>query len=113
MSRHRRRFSAAARAAFAALAAATAPFLLGLELPPPACFFRLQVRCGLILKGFVVLHQVEADAVDPVGGVDGGFDFGLTAVEGVEEGDGDGRVVEGGAVAHLVERVAESGIAVF
>ena len=54
-----------------------------------------------------------AQAYEAVGGVDGGFHLALAAFEGVEEGEGDGGIVEGDAVAHLEEDVAEGGIAVF
>jgi len=96
-----------------AFAATAAPFLFGLELSPAACLLCFQLGSGLILEGFVVFHQVEADAVDAVGGVDGGFDLALAAVEGVEEGDGDGGVVLGSAIAHLIEGIAEGRVAAF
>jgi len=120
VSRHRSRKavpseaagSAAAGAAFTPLATAAASFLLGLELSPASGLLRLQLGGGAVLEGLVVFHQVEANAVDAVGSVDGGLDFGLTPVEGVEEGDGDGGVVEGSAVAHLEESVTEGGVAV-
>jgi len=97
-------------ATFAAFTAAAAFLLLGLERSPAASLFSLQLGSGLAVEGLVVLDQVEADTIDPVGGVDGGLDFGLAAVVSVEEGDGDRGIVLGSAVAHLVERVAESGI---
>jgi hypothetical protein len=46
-------------------------FFLGLELTPAASLFCFHLRSGEILEGFVVVHQVEADAVDAMGGVDG------------------------------------------
>jgi hypothetical protein len=107
-------------AAFAALAAAATTAFLGLEVAPAASLLSHQLGCRAALKRLVVLDEVEAQTVDAVGGVDGGFDpstssgqaLGLAAIEGVEEGDGDGGIVLGDAETHLVESIAGGRVAV-
>jgi hypothetical protein len=99
-------------AAFAALAAAAATASLGLEVAPASSLLSQQLGCRAVVERLVVLDEVEAQTVDAVGGVDGGFDLGLAAVEGVEEGDGDEGIVLGDAETHLVERIAGGRVAV-
>jgi len=65
------------------------------------------------VEGFVVLEEVDEDAVDLVGGVDGGLDLGLAALNGVEEGGAEVGAVEGELVAEEVEGIAEEGVALF
>jgi hypothetical protein len=64
-----------------------------------------------VLERLVMLHEVEADAVDAMGSVDGSLDFALAAVESIEEGEGDGGIVLSHAVAHAVEGVTEGRVA--
>ena len=99
-------------AASAALAAAATTAFLGLEVAPAASLLSQQLGCRAVLERLVVLDEVEAQTVDTVGGVDGGFDLGLAAIEGVEEGDGDGSIVLGDAETHLVESIAGGRVAV-
>lgn len=63
------------------------------------------------VKGFVVLEEVNKDPVDLVGGVNGGLDLALAALDGVEEGVAKVGAVESQVIAQEVERVAEEGIA--
>jgi hypothetical protein len=104
--------SATARAALSALAAAAALFLLCFELTPAAGLLCFQLGRGAVFERLIVVHQVKAQAVNAVSGVDGGFDLGLAALEGVEEGDGDGGIVLSDAEAHLVKGVACGRVAV-
>jgi hypothetical protein len=99
-------------ATFAAHAAAATLAFLGLEVAPTASLLSQQLGCSTVLERLVVLDEVEAQTVDAVGGVDGGFDLGFAAIEGVEEGDGDGGIVLGNAETHLVESIAGGRVAV-
>jgi len=99
-------------AALATLAAAAASLLGGLEELPTALSLRIQLRGGLVLKRFVIVKQVEADTIDAMSGVDGGLDLGLTAANSIEKGEADRRIVQSGAIAHLVQGVAEGRVAV-
>jgi len=67
-------------AALAALAAAAATLLFGAELPPAPGALGALSRGGLVDERLVLLHQVEADAIDAMGSVDGGLDFTFAAV---------------------------------
>jgi hypothetical protein len=89
-------------AALASLAAAAAALLGGLEELPAAFSLGIQLRGGLVVKRFVILEQVEADAIDAMSGVDSGLNLGLTPVNGIEKSETDGRIVQGGAVAYLI-----------
>ena len=66
---------ASPRRSAAALAAAAATLLLSSELSPPPGALGALGRGGLVNERLVLLHQVEADAIDAMGGVDGGLDF--------------------------------------
>jgi hypothetical protein len=115
--------SAAAGTALTALAATAALSLLGLARAPcghrvskgaPATsLLPLQLGSGLILEGLVLLHQMETDAIEAVSGVAvaGSLNLAFAALKGVEKSKTDGRVVLGDAKAHLIEGVAESGVA--
>jgi hypothetical protein len=65
------------------------------------------------LEEFIVLHQVKADAIDAMGGVDDGLDLRLASLEGIEKGERNGSIVLGGAIAHLVESLPKGRVAAF
>jgi hypothetical protein len=85
--------------------------LLSLEEMSAAGLFLLELGSGLVFKRLVAFHEVEADAVETMGGVEGGFDLAQVVVKGVEEGRGEGGIVLGDAEGHLVKRIAENGVA--
>jgi len=100
------------RAAATPGTAVGAVFLGLAEQGPAALHFCPFLGGGAVLEGLIALDEVEADAIDAVSSMNGGFHLGLAAVEGVEEGEGDRGVVLSDAVAHLIEAVAELGVAV-
>ena len=100
-------------ATFAARAARLATFLESLELSPAADAFCIQAVSGMADKGLIMLHEMKADAIDPVSSVDGGFDLGFAPVKGIEKSEGEGSIVLGDAVAHHIKRIAEGRITVF
>lgn len=101
------------RTTSAPFASAFTVLFSGFEEFPAASHFSFELRGGAVLKRFIVEHQVEANAVDTVGGVDGGFDFRETPIKGLQEGEGERSVMKGGAKAHLKKRIPERGVTVF
>jgi hypothetical protein len=65
------------------------------------------------VKGFVVLQKMDQDPVRLVGGVDGGLDLTLAALDGIEKGVAKVGAVKGQVVAEEIERIAKEGIALF
>jgi hypothetical protein len=94
---------------------ALAAFLLFGQVAMHACL-PLAAKSAIVrnvrrVKGLVVLQEMDKDPVGLVGGMDGGLDLTLAALDGVKEGMAKVGAVQGEMVAQEIKRVAEEGIA--
>jgi len=75
------------------------------------CLFSIQLGSRVVVERLVIVDEVETEPVDAVCGVNGGLDLGPGTVVGIEKGERKGRIVQCGAIAHLIEGVASGRVA--